>query len=243
MRVDRTAESTTARERGLLLCGVVGPLLFVAVFLVESAFHPPGYDPVRHTVSAFVLGDSGWVQRVSFLVSGGLVLASAVGLRPALARLGGGRWAPVLIGLFGGGLMGAGIFATDPVAAGVTAAAPYPLGAAVTADRTVPGVLHDLFGVPAFIGLPIACGVVAYRMAVAGRRAWAAYSAATAVAFSACFVLSAIALRQPSSIAPVGGLLQRVTIVLGWTWLAALAFSLFRRAEAPRPTARAAPSG
>lgn len=163
MKGDRTAGSTTARERGLLLCGVVGPLL-----------------------------------------------------------------APVPVGLFGGGLMGAGIFAIDPVAAGVTAAAAYPLGAAVTADRTVPGVLHDLFGVPAFVGLPIACGVVAYRMAVAGRRGWAAYSAATAVAFSACFVLSAMALRQPPLIAPVGGLLQRVTIVLGRTWLAALAYSLPR---------------
>jgi hypothetical protein len=36
-------------------------------------------------------------------------------------------------------------------------------------DRTLHGVLHDLFGIPVFLGLPVACCVVAYRFAAAGR--------------------------------------------------------------------------
>ena len=64
-----------------------------------SVAHPPGYRPLRHTVSAFALGDFGWVQTVNFLLTGGLLVAFACGLRPALQRYSGGRWAPVLVGL------------------------------------------------------------------------------------------------------------------------------------------------
>jgi Protein of unknown function (DUF998) len=121
-------QSTSRRERALLACGVIGPPLFVAVSLVESLVHPAGYRPLRHTVRAFVLGEFGWVQRASCLLTGGLLLAFAVGLRPALRRYRAGRWVPVLVGLFAIGLVGSGVFAADPSASGVTAAAPYPLG-------------------------------------------------------------------------------------------------------------------
>lgn len=233
-----TREPPSRLERRLLAGGVIGPPLFVAVVLVESVVHPPGYDPLRHTVSAFVLGPFGWVQRVSFLVTGGLLLAFAFGLRPALRRYGGGRWAPVLIGLFAVGMIGSGLFAADQIASGVTAAAPYPPGTLVGPDRTLHGVLHDLFGIPVFLGLPVACCVIAYRLAAAGRRGWAAYSVGTAVAFLVGFVLTSMALAQPPLIPPVGGLLQRLTIIIGWTWLTALALHMLRHAPQVAPTAR-----
>ncbi|TDD20469.1 DUF998 domain-containing protein [Nonomuraea diastatica] len=223
------ARATASWERGLLACGVIGPALFVTVFLVTSAVHPAGYDPLRHTVSAFVLGEFGWVQRTSFIASGGLLLAYAVGLRPALRRYSGGWWVPVLIGLFAVGMIGSGVFAADPVAAGVTTAHPYPLGTPVGPDRTLHGVLHDLFGTPVFLGLPVACCMVAYRLAAAGHKGWAAYSTGTALAFLTGFVLTAMALAQPPLIPSIGGLLQRLTIIIGWAWLAALAAYLIRR--------------
>lgn len=132
----------------MLAGGVVGPPLFIAVFAVTSLVPPAGYDPLRHAVSAFALGAYGWVQTVSFLLTGGLVLAFAFGMRQVFARDGGGRLVAVVVGLVGVGLVGSGIFAADPVSAGATAAAPYPPGVPFTEERTVPGVLHDLFGVP-----------------------------------------------------------------------------------------------
>jgi hypothetical protein len=46
------------------------------------------------------MGDLGWTQRANFLVTGGLTLASAVGLRRALRPLGGSSWWPLVA--FGG---------------------------------------------------------------------------------------------------------------------------------------------
>ncbi len=137
----------------------------------------------------------------------------------------------MLIGLFAIGMIGSGLFAADPVSAGagVDAAAPYPPGMPTVPDRTLHGVLHDVFGVPVFLGLPLACCVVAHRLAAAGRKGWAGYSVVTAVAFLIGFVLTSMALAQPSAlIPPLGGLLQRLTILIGWTWLTALALHLLR---------------
>jgi len=48
------------------------------------------------------------------IVTGMLVVASALGMRSALADGPGSTWAAWLIGLYGVGLIGAGIFAADP---------------------------------------------------------------------------------------------------------------------------------
>jgi hypothetical protein len=232
-----THEPLSSLERRLLTCGAIGPPLLVAVFLVESLAHPRGYNPLRHTVSAFVLGGFGWVQTASFLVTGGLLLAFTFGLRSVLRRCGAGRWVPVLVGSFAIGLIGSGVFATDPVSAGVTAGAPYPLGTPMVTDRSVHGVLHDVFGTPVFLGLPVACCAIGYRLAAAGRNGWAGYSIGTAAAFLTGAVLTSMGLAHPPVlIPPVGGLLQRLTIIIGWAWLTVLALYLLRRVpRRPRP--------
>ena len=104
----------------LLGCGAIGPPLFIAVFLIEggiSAIRPPGYNPLRHPVSTFAIGDFGWLQTVNFLVTGLLLLGFAMGVRLVLRRHHGGIWAPVLIGLIAVGLIGAGVFTADPLVA------------------------------------------------------------------------------------------------------------------------------
>lgn len=89
------------------------------------------------------------------MAPGVLLTLSAPAVRAAWAARGGGRTIPVLIGLLGVGLIGSGLFAADPVAAGATAAFPYPPGQPVIAARTAHGILHDLCGTPVFLGLPL----------------------------------------------------------------------------------------
>jgi hypothetical membrane protein len=211
-------------ERVLLACGAIGPLVFVLAFLVEGATRAGGYDPLAHPVSSLAIGEYGWTQRVTFLVTGALVLASALGLRSALRRRGAGIWAPLLIGICGIGMIGAGVFIADPHNG-------YPLGTPlVVSPPTTNGALHDAFSSLFFLGLPAACLVAAYRFAVLGRRGWAAYSAGTAVAFLGFFVLTGMGFAQHPALSPIAGLLQRLTIVIGWAWLVALALDLRRRA-------------
>ncbi len=210
--------------RALLACGAAGGPLFIVVFLIAGATRP-GYDPIRHPVSSLALGGLGWVQSANFLITGLLMLAFAVGVRRALRPLGGSLWGPLLIGAYAVGLFGAGVFTGDPVSG-------YPPGTPDAIQYTVPGAVHDVFSIPVFIALPIACAVVGRWFARQGRRGWAAYSGATAVVFVAAFVLASLGFGQAEGLVEYGGLLQRVAIVAGWGWLALLAVDLLRT----RPT-------
>jgi hypothetical protein len=104
--------------RTLLLAGAAaGPLFLLASgvgMLTRS-----GFDLRVLPISALSLGSWGWTQIATFIVSGLLGLAGAVGVR----RVSRGLWGPLLIGGYGLGLLIAGIFVTDP-ALGFPAGAP-----------------------------------------------------------------------------------------------------------------------
>jgi hypothetical membrane protein len=211
----------------LLACGAIAGPLFTVGYLVEGATRP-NYDPLRHPVSSLALGDSGWTQSANFVVTGLLTLAFAIGVRRALQPRGGSRWGPLLIGVYAIGLLGAGLFLTDPLSG-------YPPGTpAQPLEYSMSGALHRRLSALVFISLPILCLVFARRFAEWGERGWAIYSAITSVAFVAAFVLSSIAFSQVEPLVEVGGLLQRITLTIGGTWLTLLAVHLLRVPD-PRP--------
>ncbi len=212
--------------RFLLWCGVVGPAFFVVSFLVQGAVRP-GYDPLRHPVSSLSLGGgAAWVQSATFLITGLLVIAFAVGL----GRAGCGRWTPILIALVGLGLMGAGVFTSDPING-------YPPGTPIPAPRTTSGILHDQFSTPVFTALPAACLVMARRFGRQGSPGWRAYSIATAVASWICFILAAFGFNRIGPFAPTGGLWQRLCLIISFAWLVGLAWT---QLTAEKPISRQA---
>ncbi|MFC6086925.1 DUF998 domain-containing protein [Sphaerisporangium aureirubrum] len=217
---------TPATTRRLLACGAIGGPFFVAAFLVEGATRE-GYNPLRHPVSSLALGDLGWTQTANFLITGALMLAFAVGLRPALLPGRGARWAPLLVGMYAIGLIGAGVFVTDPVNG-------YPPGTPDKVTMTTSGTLHDLFSAPVFLALPIACVVLAVRFFGARSIGWGVYSLVTPVLFLAAFFLASLGFSGVEGLIDAGGMYQRISIVIGWGYLSLLALHLLRSGAADR---------
>ena len=193
---------------------IAGPL-FVATFLVEGALRPD-YDALRHPVSSLALGPRGWVQVANFAVTGVLYLAFAIGLSRAPRISVRTQIGPILIGAAAVGLIGAGVFTTDPVSG-------YPPGTpdALT-EHTAAGVLHDLFSAPTFLALPVAALVFAWSYRHDDCR-WAWYSAGSALVLLVAFGLASAAFSQVPSLVDRGGLFQRVAVTTGFAWLTALA--------------------
>jgi Protein of unknown function (DUF998) len=217
----------TAITKALLVCGVVAGPLFTAAWIVEGATRI-NYDPLRYPISSLSIGDGGWMQIATFIFTGLLILALAIGLRHAL-RSSGSVWGPALVGLAGIGLIGAGIFVADPLNG-------YPPGTPlIPTERTTHGILHDLFGIPFFLGLPITGFVFARLFAKRGKRGWAAYSAISGFAMFAVFFLARLSLRPGfEDMAGFFGLFQRITVTIGWAWLTLLAvYMLTVRLETP----------
>lgn len=171
-----TVHEDVKLTRGLLVCGVIAGPLFTVVGLVQ-AFTRPGFDLTRHALSLLENGDLGWIQISSFLLTGLLFIACAVGMRRTMRGSRGGTWGPWLVGIMGAGLFSAAFFRADPGLG-------FPPGTPANANMlSWHGMGHLIVGTLAFLALIAACFVFARRFAAGHQRGWAVYSAVTGALF------------------------------------------------------------
>jgi hypothetical protein len=215
------AVSSRRITKALLTLGLLAGPLFVATFIVEGATRP-FYDPARLPVSLLALGDDGWIQTVNFLLDGILLLALAIGLARSIPdRDLASRAGPMLIAVVGLGVFAAGVFSTDPGGG-------FPFGEPPPPESTVHATLHDVCSLMVFVGLPLAMAIFAAWFASRGDVRWAAYSAASAIAAAAGFVLFAAGFNGAAGLDDVAGWVQRAVIVVGWGWMSLLAAHMLR---------------
>jgi hypothetical membrane protein len=157
----------------------------------------------------------------NLIVTGGLVLAFAAGLRAAVPAGPGARWAPRLLALFGLGMVCAGIFRADPMNG-------FPAGTPAGPPTSVSwhGNLHFVTAALGFLGLLIACFVLARCFATRAERSWARFSVVTGVVFLAAFA----GIASGSTSAAVV-LAFSLAVLLAFAWIAAIAVH-FRRVPA-----------
>src|SRR5258706_13187457 len=110
---DSTATQSGNRlTRALLTCGVLAGPLYIVVGAAQMLIRP-GFDPTRHDLSLMSNGSLGWIQITNFIVTGLLTVAGAAGMRRALPAGHGRTWGPLLLAIYGLGLIGAGLFVAD----------------------------------------------------------------------------------------------------------------------------------
>jgi len=203
--------------RALLTCGAIGPALFVITFFVDGATRP-GYEPWRNFVSQLSTGERGWVQIANFVLCGVLLLAGTAGL----LRTRTSRAVTVLIGVVAVGLVAAGIFVTDPGFG-------YPPGERTPSQATFHDAVHGVTSVIVFFTLSVVAIVVALQ--AWSSRLWAWYSLLSGLAVFVFITAAArVAAEQERIVSPDApmGALQRISIVIGFAWLAAFFVRLRR---------------
>jgi hypothetical protein len=228
---------TDRTTRRLLWAGIAAPVLFVTGFLVLGATRPD-YDAMRVFVSQLSLGDSGWLQIANFVVTGALLIAFAMGLARVTHSGPGSTWGPRLVAAVGLGFVIAGVFVTDP-------ALGYPPGtpAGLTMNPSWHGAIHLVGALLVFGGLPAAAFVFARGFRRVGRMTAARWSLAGGVALLVFFIGANISANGGAAVDGVAGLLQRLAIVSGFSWLVALGPALDgareREQERAQPIVRA----
>jgi hypothetical protein len=206
----------------LLWVGSLCTPFFVTAFLVEG-FTRPQYNWMRHPISSLAIGPLGWTQIVNFVITGTLVALIGIGLRLAFApHSRGSVFGPILLVVAGIGLIGGGIFVSDPVF-GFPPDKPL-----VLAQFTVRGRLHDLFSMLWFLGLPSACCVLAVRFFTIGELGWAVYSLLSGFGMIAFFVLASMGFLQRPGFVQVAGIFQRLSATTGLSWASLLAIHAAR---------------
>ena len=201
------------RTQTLLACGVVSGPLFYIVAVVQM-FTRAGFDIRHHAISLLSLGDLGWIQITNFIVTGVLAVLCPVGMRWVMHPGRGGMWGPLLIGIYGVGLIVGGIFHPDP---GLS----FPPGAPAGMPTSMSwhAVLHSIFFYTAFLSLIVACFVFVRRFMSQGRRGWGIYCAATGVTTPLLIVLG-------TSITSWAGVLFALAGVVAFGWVSVIAARL-----------------
>lgn len=200
----------------LLGAGAVGAVLFVVGFVVDGATRP-GYSPARHPVSALALGERGWVQITSFVVTGALMGLFALGVRRALHEVPGAGWGPLLLTVFAVGLVASGVFVMDPPVG-------YPPGSGHAEARSWHGIAHDAAGLVVFTALPAAALVLAHRLWGIAELRWLSIASIVAGVLCAGLFVAFAVIDDAGGAA--AGIVQRATIITGWAWIALVAVTL-----------------
>jgi hypothetical protein len=204
---------------GLVSCGAIGAFLFTVTYVLEGITRP-GYDAGIQPISALSLGPGGWVQQVNFVVFGILLVLSAVGWYrfwvPGRAAI----WFPLIQGISGLCLIGAGVFSMDPFG--------YPPGSTLAAS-TVHGMLHSILAWVLIVTLELGCFVFAqYARILLHWRGWFVYSLITGILiliFWEAFVLGANG--TIAGLVPLTGLTERLSAGSHALWMCLLAVTLF----------------
>jgi len=206
---------------GLVGGGAVGAFLFTATYLIEGVTRP-GYDAWQQPISALSLGPGGWVQQVNFVVYGVLLVLSAVGWYRFLTPGRGAIWFPLLQGISGLCLIGAGVFSMDPFPG-------YPPGATL-APSTVHGTLHSILAGMLILTLALGCFAFAQYARLAHWRGWFVYSLITGMLiliFWGSFVQGASG--TVAGLVPLAGLVERLSAGSHDLWICLLVVTLFFR--------------
>lgn len=162
--------------RSLLGYGVIAGPIYVTTSLLQAALHD-GFDPTRHSWSLLAAGPFGWVQSANLVLTGAMVVAFAVGL----ARSAWSRWAPLLVSVFGLGMVGAGLMTADPMDG-------YPVGVPSPASPTWHGIGHLVSGSLGFLAMVVAALLLGRMYVRQGRRGYAWWCRLTGLAFAGSIV-------------------------------------------------------
>jgi hypothetical protein len=209
------------QRRLAVWAGIIGPALFVAVFLLEGWLRP-GYEPLKMFVSALSLGPRGWIQIANFLIFGFLLL---VFTRVVAAEIPDGkasRGGLILLTIIAFSYFVSGPFVMDPTGT--------PLDQA-----TLHGTLHGIAGGIVFSLMPITCFVYLRRFRADPRwRSLAPWTLVLGIISAVGVVLLTIATKFPTMQTAFGdwlGLIQRTAIVPFMIWLFIFALALHSRMQ------------
>jgi hypothetical protein len=211
--VPETCTPAQRITKSLLGHGVLAGVVFESSVLIQGLTRR-GFQITHDDASLLANGPLGWIQVTTFLVTGVMTIAAAVGMRRAMTS----RWAPRLLGIYGAGLVAAGLLRADP-ANGLGPGAPAGKATYISWH----GYGHLISASIGFIALSTACFVVARYFSRRGRRGVAIYSRLTGVVFLAGF--AGVATGSSSS----GIVLSFYAAVLAaFTWLAFVSIRLYR---------------
>jgi len=200
-------------RRLTLLClstmaGAIGPILFIlVVFIID--FMQPEQNPIYETVSELVHGSYGWVQTISFVIFGVLLMIFALRLYLATSPKTRSILGAFFIGIAGFSFLMLGAFPSE----------------ASTMDSTPQPLLHNIAA--GITGASFVLGCSSFALYFKTDPRWTKYWIYTAITSIACLFFALLWALTPLGL-HAKGLDQLLMLVSGFIWLEVISIKLIR---------------
>ncbi len=150
----------------LLTAGIIAGPFFIVLSLIQ-AFTREGFDWVRHPASLLSLGDLGWIQIATFVLSGLMYIAGGIGLGRVITDGVGGTWVKRLLVTVGVAMIIGGVFVADPGLG-------FPSGApeGVAEEMSWHAAIHGFAPILGFFSLVAVFFVLARRFGSQNQNSW-----------------------------------------------------------------------
>lgn len=197
---------TRNKQRILVFCGILAPILFTFLVVVES-FMRPGYSQTYNFVSDLGVGPHAIIQNINFVIFGLLSICFAFGLRECLPAPQGraikiGVWLVIIFGL---GVLLAGVFPEDYLSQGP----------------------HNLVSSTAFVSI-IAAQLFIWRgLKNADDTVWGKYRTYSLISGLLSLILVLVLKVVISDFSDYQGIIQRAFLAVPWIWLEVTALKLY----------------
>jgi len=215
---------TPVKQPQLAWAGILGPMLFVAVFTIESWLRP-GYAPVRMYVSELSLGLRGWIQNANFMVFGLLFLMFTRSVSGEFQTEKAARAGILLLSIIAICYLPFGFFVMDPVST--------PRN-----ELTFSGVFHALIGEIVLVLMPVSCFVFLLRFHEQAKWRFLqrrTIELGTIIALATSLIIASMNLSGVQNVLHEWlGLIQRFSIVPYMIWLFIFALGLLRQSRMRR---------
>jgi len=213
-----SAAAPTASATPLVAARVaIATILAYQVLSVAAIMANPQWNPLTRQLSEYALGHQGWLQASAFLASALSYAALFVALRPhanrASGRIGLGMLAYCVLAT-----VGVAIFDTDPMST-------------PSADVSVHGALHVLFGGTALVLLPVAALLVTRSLARTDPSRSPSRRTLYRIAYLPLAGFALIWIPELVGLLPARGWPDRILFVTYTAWVIAVAAPLGRRAD------------
>jgi len=190
------------------LAGIAGPMIFLLiVFIID--FIQPGHNPIYETVSELVSGSYGWLQTVSFLIFGTLLMIFALRLYLATSRNKISIVASALLGLSGFFFLILGAF---PVQTS-------------EAETTLTQLIHNIAA--GITGGSFIIGCFSFSLYFRTDPQWQRYWVYTAITAIACLFFALLWALTPLGL-HAKGLDQLLMLISGFLWIEIISIRLIR---------------
>jgi hypothetical protein len=220
--MEKNNYSKNSVNKFLLLCGAISGVFFTSSWLIQEAFKSD-YNSMMIPISSLAIGNFGWIQSVTFLITGATLMLFAYGLERIRKDEGFSKWVVIFLAIGSVGLIGAGCFTTDPMNG-------FPPGTPeITTETTFHGTLHQLFSILLFIGMPVVMAFFSKYFLKIKNNKWWIYSISSTI----LFIIFMIILKEASisilGLLPFYGLIQRIMLIIGFLWVILISYHYFNK--------------